>query len=228
MTFDEMVAFVRTHADADTTDAPTSSLTVYARMAYNDILARRNGWPHLDVAYTLTTQVGVDEYTFASLSVPDMDYVTGVIDNTQIGRRLVAITRSDADLMYAGVATGSSNATYYTLRGDRIVLFPKPTSIKTYLVRGFRTPAPWPGAGGSVPDLSRSFDEAICWFMLSQYYLSQEDTELASMYLNEYQQQVERWVASETMRSQAPKPNIMGGANVGSNAFMRRVRGSLE
>ena len=40
MTFDEMCAFVRTHADADSIDAPTSSLTVYARMAYNDILAR--------------------------------------------------------------------------------------------------------------------------------------------------------------------------------------------
>lgn len=229
MTFDEMCAFVRTHADADTIDAPTSSLTVYARMAYNDILARRSGWPHLEVAYTLTTAANQPEYAFTTFSSPDLDVLTGVIDNANMGRRLVAITRADADLLYSNTsAVGASNAVHYTLRGSNVVLFPMPTAIKTYLVRGYRAPAEWPTAAGSIPDLPRVFDEAICWFMLSQYYLSQEDAQLASMYMNEYQQQADRWVRSESMKTQTSKPNIMGGANVGVGGFTRRVRGMLE
>lgn len=230
MTFDEMCAFVRTHADADTTDAPTSSLTVYGRMAYNDILARRSGWPHLEVSYTMTTAVGVAEYPFTGFTAADLDVLTGVIDTTNVGRRLVAITRQDADLLYNGTATASqtANAVHYTLRGDNVVLFPTPSSIKSYVVRGYRTPAVWPTTAGSVPDLGRVFDEAICWFMLAQYYLSQEDTQLSSMYMNEYQQQVDRWVKSETMKTQTPRPNIMGGGNIGGNGFVRRIRGMLE
>lgn len=229
MTFDEMCAFVRTHADADTIDAPTSSLMVYARMAYNDILARRSGWPHLEVAYTLTTAANQPEYAFTTFSSADLDVLTGVIDNTNIGRRLVAITRSDADLLYSNTSVvGASNAVHYTLRGSNVVLFPTPTSIRTYLVRGYRTAVAWPTTAGSIPDLPRVFDEVICWFMLSQYYLSQEDAALASMYMNEYQQQADRWVRSENMKTQTFKPNIMGGANVGGNSFLRRVRGMLE
>lgn len=223
-----MCVFVRTHADADTTDAPTSSLTVYGRMAYNDILARRSGWPHLEVAYTVTTVTNQSLYPFASFNVSDMDTVTGVVDQATIGRRLVAITPTDADLLYNGPASvGNSNAFHYSVRGSNLILFPQPTSVRTYLVRGFRTASPWPTTSGSIPDLPRVFDEAICWFMLSQYYLSQEDSQLASVYMNEYQQQVDRWVRSETMKAQSPRPNIMGGAQ-GSVGFMRRVRGMLE
>lgn len=229
MTFDEMQTFVRTHADADTTDGPSSSLTVYARMAYNDILTRGSGWPHLEVARTLTTVVNQDAYNFTAFDVPDLDILTGVIDQTGLGRRLVAITRQDADILYGGpTSAGSTTAVHYTIIGDSVVLFPRPTSVKNYLVRGFRTPATWPGAGGSSPDLPRMFDESICWFMLSNYFLAQEDTPLASMYMNEYQQQVDRQIRSEMGKGALPRPNIMGGANRVDRSFMRRVQGMLE
>lgn len=231
MTLDEMVEFVRTHADADSTDAPTSSLTVYARMAYNDILARKQGWPHLAVNYTLTTIANQASYTFAggSFSVPDLELLTGVIDQSALGRRLVAITQQDADLLYSGSATEKSpNAAHYTVGGATITLFPTPSSAKAYLVRGFRKPSTWPNGGGSSPDAPRVFDEPICWFMLSQYFLAQEDTPLASMYMNEYQQQVDRLTKSEASKALLARPNIMGGQQSVSRGLLDRVRGMLE
>lgn len=231
MTFDEMVTFVRAHADADSTDAPSSSLTVYARMAYNDILARRQGWPHLAVNYTLTTINNQATYTFTggSFSVPDLDIVTGVIDQSSLNRRLVAITQQDADLFYGGTAAPkSTNAAHYTLSGNSLTLYPTPSSAKAYLVRGFREPSSWPVSGGDSPDAPRVFDEAICWFMLSQYFLSQEDTQLASMYMNEYQEQVDRWAKSESNKSNLARPNVMGGQQRATRGFEERVRGMLE
>lgn len=231
MTFDEMQTFVRTHADADNTDAPSSSLTVFARMAYNDILARRQGWPHLAVNYVLTTTPNQSDYAFSgnAFSFADLDIVSAVVDESNQNRRLLSITRQDADLVYGGTnSQGSTSAVHYTIVGDVLTLFPKPTSAKTYLVRGFRNPASWPAGGGSVPDLPRVFDEAICWYMLSQYFLGQEDTQLASMYLNEYQEQVERWAKSEIAKSSLPRPNVMGGANRYSGGLLRRVSGMLE
>ena len=230
MTLDDMMAFVRLHADADTSDAPSSSLTVYARMAYNDILARRVGWPHLQVNYTLTTVANQYNYPLSGLSVTDMDVVTAVVDNvSRPSRRLIAITRSDADFMYAGPTFNTSaNAQHYLVENDTIVLFPTPSAVKTYVVRGYRAASAWPNGGGSEPNLPRVFDEAICWFMLSQYFLSQEDTTLAGVYMGEYQQQVERWVKSETSKTMVANPNIMGGAGQASPSWLRSVRGGLE
>ena len=225
-----MMAFVRLHADADTSDAPSSSLTIYASMAYNDILARRIGWPHLQVNYTLTTAIDQYEYPITTLNVADLDVVTSVIDNiAQSSRRLVAITRADADLMYAGPTRNkSTNAQHYLVENDKITLFPTPSSIKTYVVRGYRSASPWPNGGGSEPGLPRVFDEAICWFMLAQYFLSQEDTALSGAYMNEYQQHVERWLKSETSKAMIANPNIMGGARQADTSWLRTVRGGLE
>lgn len=208
MDFNEMIQFVRTHADTDDTDAPQSSLTVYARMAYNDILSRRQGWPHLEVEYTFSSTISQAQYATSSFSTTDIDRIYGVIDNLT-GERLTYVSRTDADIVYGPLATGRPVA--WTMVGEKLQLFPSPTSVRTYTVRGARRAAEWPTTAGSIPDLPAVFHEAIAWWMLSSYYLAQEDREISGTYLNEFEQIVDKHVSGESKKRHAPRPRLVGG-----------------
>lgn len=230
LTLSEMQEFVRRHADADAEDAPNSSLEVYGRIAYNDILSRRNGWPHLAVTYDMTTVASQAEYDLSGLSTTDMDIVTSIVDQVSLGRRLVYMSQADADIAFGGPVNATSDlAVAYTLRGSQVVLYPTPSAIKTYRVRGFRTAATWPNGAGSTPDLPAALHEAIAWYMLSSYFLAQEDTQLAGVYMQEYETMVDRHLKNETSREYSSRVVTMGGQNARyPGSFTRWVRGSLE
>ncbi len=230
MTLSEMQDFVRTHADADLEDAPNSSLEVYGRIAYNDILSRRNGWPHLAVTYTLTTVAGTADYDLSGFSTTDMDIITSIVDQVSLGRRLIYVTQADADIAFGTPVSSTSDlAVAYNVRGNTVTLYPTPSAIKTYRVRGFRTAATWPNGAGTSPDLPDALHEAIAWYMLSSYFLAQEDTQLAGVYMQEYETMVDRHLKNETTREYSSRVQVMGGQNTKYPAsFTRWVRGSLE
>jgi len=206
-------------------------LEVYARIAYNDILSRRDSWPHLAEVGVLAVTAGQSAYPLSSLtgvSTP-MDEVSSIVDQTTIGRRLIYMTRADADETFGHPSTaGSETALAYTIEGDSIVLFPTPTASRTYVVRGFRSAGVWPAGAGSAPDLPLALHEAICWYMLSSYFMAQEDTQLAGAYLREYEMMVERHIRSESMKEYSARVPVMGGQNYKSMSFTRWVRGMIE
>lgn len=229
MTLTQMQDFVRTHADADSEDAPNSSLEVYGRIAYNDILSRRNGWPHLAVTYTLTTVADQAEYDLSAFSDTDMDVVTSIVDQVTLGRRLMYMSQADTDIAFGGPVSSTSDlAIAYTLRGSQVILYPTPSAAKTYRIRGFRTAATWPNGAGSTPDLPAALHEAIAWYMLSSYFLAQEDTQLAGVYMQEYETMVDRHLKNETTREYSSRVMVMGGQNINRPSLTRWVRGSLE
>lgn len=229
MTFDDMISFVRSQGDADAYDAPESLLQVHARVAYNDILSRRSGWDHLEVHYDLTLVAGQQEYTVASdLSGSDMGRIYSITSNTPLRLRLTPITRSDADIMFGLEDHQSATPVAYTLYNGKIVLYPTPSDVKVLKVHGFREAAAWPNGAGSIPDLPSEFHEAIAWYMLSGFFMSQEDTQMAGVYMNEYQMMVERALDGVSNITQSPRPRVLGGQTSYSRPFTERVRGMLE
>ncbi len=232
MTLSEMFSFVRTHVDADATDAPDSTLTVYARIAYNDILSRRGSWPHLEATYTFDTVANESDYPFANfLPSGDLEVVSAVIDRSQLSRRLVWMSQGDADLAFGSSSTLASKQAYgWCVKGNNtLVLFPTPNdSGKPYTVRGYRAPAVWPGPAGSIPDLPGTLHEMIAIFMIAQYYLAQEDAPLAQFYLGEYDRMAENFVKGEVTMNNKARPMIMGGQQFHGSTFMRRARGAAE
>jgi len=226
-TLQELRDFVRTHADADSTDAPDSSLDVYARIAYNDIHTRTS-FPQLQVTYTFTTVAGQQDYLFAGIGA--LDKVTSIIDTTNLGRRLIYMSESDADLAFgAPIGATSEVANAFTVVDTSLFLYPTPgVTGKLYQVRGRRRPAQWPTTAGSVPDLPDTLHTAIAWYMLSSYFLSQEDPQMAGVYLNEYEQMVRRHTQEEGSREFSGRPLVMGGQNYYAPNFTRFVRGMLE
>lgn len=227
MTLDEMKTFVRTHADTDDIDAPNGTLDVYARIAYNDIHTRTN-FPLLQTSDTFATVANVAEYPFTGIG--DFDKISSVIDSENLGRRLIYISESDGDLAFgAPVGMSSEVATAYTVVNSTIKLYPKPsTTGKVYTVRGLRKPAAWPAGAGSTPDLPDALHEAIAWYMLSSYYMSQEDLQLAGTYMREYEQMVDRFVRNESFKDFGARNHVMGGQNYYAPNFTRWVRGMLE
>ena len=232
MTLNEMFTFVRTHVDADTTDAPDSTLTVYARIAYNDILSRRDSWPHMEVTYTFNTISNQSDYPFTSfLPSGDLEVVSAVIDRSQLSRRLAWMSQGDADLAFGSSSTLVSKQAYgWCVKGNNtLVLFPTPNDGgKPYTVRGYRTPAVWPTSAGSVPDLPGTLHEMIAIFMIAQYYLAQEDAPLAQFYLGEYDRMAENFAKGEVTMNNKARPMIMGGQQKFGSTFMDRARGAAE
>lgn len=229
MTFDEMVVFVRAQADADATDAPDSMLQVHARVAYNDILSRKTSWDHLEVVYTETCVADQSDYPFSAFSTGDMDRVYQVTYMAgAIRHRLTYMTRQDAELQY-GLSTNVGIPQAYTVYNDRLVLYPTPSAAFDLVINGFRTAVAWPAGSASAPDLPSEFHDAIAWYMLSGYYMSQEDPQIAGVYSNEYQQQVDRLLNGVSSKTMSPRPLIMGGArNSGRGTFLDFMKGQLE
>lgn len=228
VSFGDMLDFVRTQADADITDAPDALLQVHARIAYNDILSRRNSWDHLDANYTFNTVAAQQDYALDSIDAGDLDSVYSVTYNQNgVVNRLTYVTMSDAELAYGSDSyVGIPYA--YTVRNGVLTVFPRPDGVYTVRVRGRRTPAVWPNGIGSFPDLPDELHDAISWYMLSGYYMSQEDPAMAGVYLQEYNSQVDKFIQGITGKHANPRPKIMGGARYGSTRFMDRVKGMLE
>lgn len=227
MTFDEMCTFVRTHADADITDAPVGNLTVYARMAYTDILRRQNAWPHLEVNYTFSSAAGTQTYALTSFTGTDMDYVSSVQD-VSTGDRLFPIQQADADQIWNAQSQGTPAA--FTILNQSIVLWPKPTSIKSYAVRGQRTEAVWPAGAGSYPDLPSALHETICLYMLAYFFLGQEDMQMSGQYMERYERSAQTLVGAEGTKRHGVRPAVMGANNrrFWTGAFVNRVKQWVE
>lgn len=226
MNLSEMITFVRTHADTDSTDAPDASLEVYARAAYNDIRRRVSQWIDNSDQDTLTTVADTASYALSGLTNGDIEYVTGVVGPTET---LQYVTWDHYLQMEDGpdVDYSTSEADYYTVRNDTIWLFPKPSSAGVaYTVYGYRGFNTWPD-GSAEPDLPREFDEVICWYMLSRYYMAQEDVELAQLYLRDYETGVNRFIAA-AMRQDSHSPKIWGGARPRRMGYADWVRRMTE
>jgi len=228
MNLTDMMVFVRLQADADVEDAPQATLEVYARAAYNDIRRRVHMWPSLRVNVTLTTVAGQDEYPFTDFVGGEMEYIQTLVGNNDV---VDFIPFHELLLLQEGQATVQStlDATYYSISNQTLVFWPTPSEITTYSVRGVRTFADWPVDTVTESDLPREFDEAICWYMLSKYYASQEDLELSERYMADYERQVNRFIASSIRTSaMTNRPKILGGRRRTGMLYETWVRRNVE
>jgi hypothetical protein len=203
----EMMTFVRSQADTDVSDAPDTDLTVYARAAYRDIQARVYPWPDKKVAYTISTVPGQRSYALSGFSVADMEYVVSVATSEDV---LMYVSSEQYRELDTGLS-GSGTPTVYTVDGSVLRLWPKPNAVVVLSVSGYRRFAEWP-SGSAEPDLPRGFDEAFCWYMLARFYQKQEDLDLASGYMRDYEVAVNQQIARALRTSSTTAgPMIFGG-----------------
>lgn len=208
MNLSEMMEFVRAQADTDPTDAPNSTLEVYARAAYRDIQARVFPWPDKKVTYTLHTVAGTEGYDLAALTGgADLEFVVSVSSSTDV---MMYVTPEQFRNL-STEASGQGSPSVYTVDFGEIRFWPTPNGVATFNVSGYRSFVEWP-SGSDSPDLPRGFDEPICWYMLARFYKAQEDLELASDYLRDYEVGVNQQIAKAMRNSSVTAgPMIFGG-----------------
>jgi len=247
MTLQDLRNFVRVHADTDITDAPDSSLDLYARMAHYDIAQRIDFQFSLErssTASTLTTTADKNIYTNLGdtaagwvwqwdevynstepYKILGVTYNGGAVNDYP----LVFVTLEDGERMFASSASAEKAIAYAVLNGN-IILFPTPSaSSVTYdvLCQADQTLNVMTAAG-DTPSLPEALHPAIGWYMLAQYYLAQEDTQLSGVYMQEYEMMVERHKRYNATKDLGKRVHLMGGQNVRPMSFIRLVRGALE
>ena len=216
-TLDEMTTFVRLQADTDENDAPNLLMAAYAKAAYRDIQSRVFPWPDKKTAYGFETVPGQTVYPYALIPIPDLQFVISVSSATQVFQYVSA-----EEMLKLSVGTGSG-AMAYTADSTGITLWPVPTSSMSVSVSGYRKFVAWPleQAGSTVePDLPAQFNSAIPWFMLSKFYESQEDLELAARYMQQYEIAVDRSLGMALRTSSVTAgPRIFGNQSLDSGPF---------
>jgi hypothetical protein len=187
----ELATFVRRQVDADTDDAPLDNLEIYARAAYNDIVRRRNNWPHKYVETTLVTNPGQRDYSLQELGAGNFETVTGVVSD-KLGN-LTIFPRHDMVAAFGFVNPNKAIPQFVSVGPQFISFYPTPISSLEYRVLGYAKFVEWP-SDGSSPDLPSDFDYPIAWAMCRDYYLSQEEPDMAVMYDRRYENDVARLV----------------------------------
>lgn len=207
MNLSEMAVFVRAQADTDEQDAPDTSLEVYARAAYRDIIARVFPWPSKKASYTFSTVAGQSSYALDALSSADLEYLVSVASGDDV---LMYVT-PDQYRELSVELSGTGTPTVYTVDDGSIRLWPTPSGVSAFAVTGYRAFAEWP-SGADEPDLPRAFDEAICWYMLARFYQAQEDLELSQMYMRDFEVAVTQQITRAMRTSSVTAgPMIFGG-----------------
>lgn len=228
MNLSEMIVLVRAQADTDEQDAPDNLLEMYARYAYNDIKNRVYGASRrLASTATLSTVANQASYTLSALTSSDTTkYIVNMRGETQ-SPQYMSWTAYQELLEGNDITYTTREATHFTIRGERIYLWPTPsTTGVSYSLNTYRAYADWPVDSSSNTDLPTEFDELIIYYMLSKHYMYQEDLDLAQMYEGMYEIGVGRQIAAMLRTAdQAARPKILGkpsGSIIGYDDWIRR------
>lgn len=184
MTVLDMRTFVREHLDSDSEELPDSLLDVYRREATNRIELSSQRWSFYESEFSFDTVAGDQTYPLTSFSVTIgtktsyLDSVLGVEGPTW---RLDPIGHESARERFAAT-TYQGRPRWWSLWADTIYLWPTPTAIESFVVRGYRSPLE-ATASSDLPDLPSEFHTLIAEWMLGRAYMQMDDERMGMQFL---------------------------------------------
>lgn len=179
MTLNDIVTKVREVTELDSTDVPTSVITMYIRDGYNQIINLERRWNFLECKFQMTTTANVSEYTINDFTTDDIREVISIVDDE--GTRLEFISYDEAEDLFLDVTAPIKRPIMYSMWAGKIYLFPKPNAAYTATVRAYRYPEDWVTAGTTV-DGPAVFDIPLVYYATSRIYQSQEELNTAMKY----------------------------------------------
>lgn len=179
MTLNDIITKVREVTELDSTDVPTSVITMYIRDGYNQIINLERRWSFLECKFNMTTTANVGEYTIDDFTTDDIREVISIVDDE--GTRLEYISYDEAEDLFLDVTAPIKRPIMYSMWAGKIYLFPKPNAVYTATVRAYRYPNDWVTAGTTV-DGPASFDIPLVYYAVSRIYQSQEELQTAMKY----------------------------------------------
>lgn len=205
MILQEIRDAVLAQLDMDTEELPNETLDLFIQDGYNRMIQMEQRWPFFQERWTLDAAADTVAYD----RDPTIASIVSIYDLT--GRyRLNHIDHGIAEDAYGDGSDTSGTPAYWSEWGGQIYLWPTPTDVRSYQIRGYRKPTDWVGAEGEV-DADERLHIALVYFACALAYAQQEDEVLEGSYLQRFFQTVEMAREDVMRNSQQWRPVIMSG-----------------
>jgi hypothetical protein len=183
-------------------DVPSNLVNAFIEEAYQRIFTLNTKWPWYQTIYELNTTANQRSYTtgFTQIATTatgtsvgsdfaDIREIISATNESNGGNQLIYIDDFLAQKYWNGTADTPGNPIYFSMWAGELRLWPKPDSVYTINIRGFRQPSyAWLTNPGLTVDINDEFHIMIVNFVASRCYQFQEDPEMAAVYMNHFDQ----------------------------------------
>lgn len=176
--------YTRAYLDVDDTDIPDELVDSWIGEGQTLILRMRPVWPHLYTTSTITTAADTADYTTTIEKIEDIqgpDLLLRAIEPIW-GDKVFTPDVTDSSPPYYWAEIAETTAGVNTVR-----LYPTPSSVLAYTVRGFRYPVT-PTAAGDTPDLPQDFHFPLQSYVVIRACHQQNDFEQGQILTEQFQQ----------------------------------------
>jgi hypothetical protein len=204
---------VRTQLEVDEDELPNTQVDVYIAEGFERTVQLEQRWPFYQTTWTVSSVADTQTITLPT----DLEAVASILD-TDAGFRLQPVDHDIAELTWAADDT-ADNPIYYSVWGGSFHLWPTPTQVIEYTVRGWRQPTDWVADGASAAvDADSRLHRCIVHYACSRAYAAQEDEVLAREYLMTWEQGCERARRAIMRSKDEAQPLVLNG---GLNSWVR-------
>ena len=176
MNLQEIRDYVREHMDLEEEDLPNDVIDRFIREGSKKIETSEQRWPFYEASFTYQTVAGTGSVELGSIG-GNLKRIASILYD---GKPLEWVSIDEYDDIWAAK---SGEPKKYAEWGGAILLGPVPDSAYDLTVRGYRSQSDWIAEGaGAVPDMPEVLHNTVANWVLYRSYAQQEDPELAHLY----------------------------------------------
>jgi hypothetical protein len=208
----EIRNLARTITELEAADVADATIDLYIKDGYDRMISLERRWPFFEQSATLSSVANQRDYPVSSVGSGNFREITSLV-NTTSGARLQLISYDQGEQVF--IADGSDFASeprWWSLWGNSIQLWPKPDSVYSLSVRGYRKPTDWHLSDSTEVDADDRMHRSLVYYTVAQLYQLQEDVEMASFYRSTFDEAV-RLARADVIRVPSHAPLILSGGD---------------
>lgn len=190
MTLTNMEDYVYDVVDTDSTDLPTALVDQFIIDGCNRIEQFSDSWKFREVDYSISTVAGTQSYTISGSGTltSGITYpIARVVDVRGPTFSMKPVShRADRSAYMASTTVSSQYPMEYSLWGDKIYFWPKPSTVISVSITGYRDPIDWVTTAPTAPDYPDDFHLLIAQWAVSRAHAREGDAGLAMFYRDEF------------------------------------------
>jgi hypothetical protein len=179
-------------------DVTQNVVDTFIQEGYQRIVSLDNRFPWFQSSYTFDGIVNQHQYstgftrtlpsTESSITFDDISEIISVTNETNSGNKLIYIDNFKAETVWTGTNDIAGIPAYFSLWAGTLQIWPKPDSVYTFTVRGYRKPSyEWLTDTGQNIDLNDEFHIMLVNFVVARLFQFQEDPQMAQVYMGQFE-----------------------------------------
>jgi len=202
---------VRTIMDLDATDLPNGVIDLYMRDGYQQIINLERRWRFLEFSFSYEAVQGQRSYGLDDLVSQPIREIVSIVVNDSTGNRLELISYDEGEAKYSGALDTPNRPLFFAIWEDKLHLFPTPDENYALNIRAYRDPIDWV-TGNTYVDAFESLHFPIIYYVVSRVYQSQENTPMAQMYKQSFDEAV-AIARRDLTRVDSASPLVLSGGS---------------